>query len=60
MCIKWVKLVQWPSASYVAQLSTENVSFAQTFTLLIAAENTTDNKYKKASAPQMNAYFYPA
>lgn len=48
VCIKWVKPAHWPPARCISQLSTENVSFAQASTLLIAAEKTTDNKCDKS------------
>lgn len=45
VCMGWVRLVQWPLAGYMSQLSPENVP---ALTILIAAEKTTDNKRDKS------------
>lgn len=43
---------------HTSQLSAENVSFAETFTLLIEAEKTTDNKYDKSQYCSDEYFFF--
>lgn len=56
VCIGWVRLVQWLPAGHTSELSTEKVSFAWAFTILIATEKRTDNKGNK-SASQIKSCF---